>query len=235
MVLMIPKIKERQKAIELRRKGLSYREILKHVPVAKSTLALWLQSVGLSKKQKQRLTQKRIDAALRGAAARHNNRLLLTQKIHNEAFKDIRQISQRELWLMGIMLYWAEGSKEKPERPGSGVKFTNSDPHMIKLFLKWLKEICDIKKEEIGFEIFIHENSKNNIENVVAYWSRVTKFPESYFSKIYFKKHNPKTNRKNIGEQYYGVVQVKIKASSSLNRKIAGWIKAINQYYWGVV
>ncbi len=59
---MIPKNDKREIAIALRKKGLSYREILKRVFVAKSTLSLWLGDVGLSKKQKQRITQKRIEA-----------------------------------------------------------------------------------------------------------------------------------------------------------------------------
>ena len=54
------KPEEKWKAVELRRKGLSYREILQHVPVAKSTLSLWLRTVGLSRPQTQRLTEKRL-------------------------------------------------------------------------------------------------------------------------------------------------------------------------------
>src|SRR5207247_3622548 len=46
---------ERERAIELRRHGLSYREIRAQVPVAKSTLSLWLRQVGLANAQRQRL------------------------------------------------------------------------------------------------------------------------------------------------------------------------------------
>ena len=64
---MIPKIEEKNKAIELRKQGLSYKEILEQISVAKSSLSLWLRNVGLSKKQKQRLTEKKLKSALRGA------------------------------------------------------------------------------------------------------------------------------------------------------------------------
>ena len=53
-------------AIELRKAGLTYSEILSKIPVAKSTLSDWLYSVGLSKKQKQRITEKRLAASLKG-------------------------------------------------------------------------------------------------------------------------------------------------------------------------
>ena len=55
---MIEKREEKEKAIKLRKQGKTYSEILSVVPVAKSTLAIWLQSVSLGKKQKQRITKK---------------------------------------------------------------------------------------------------------------------------------------------------------------------------------
>ena len=57
---MIIKNELKSKAIELRKQGFSYSEILKQIPVAKSTLSVWLKNVGLSKKQKQKLTKKKI-------------------------------------------------------------------------------------------------------------------------------------------------------------------------------
>lgn len=225
---MNPLFKEH--AIALRRQGLSYSEILKEIPVAKSTLSLWLRGVGLSKKQYQKLTAKKLAAALRGGQARKDQRILTTQRIHSEAMRDIGTISSRELWLMGIMLYWAEGTKEKDDRPGSGVQFTNSDIRMVNLFLKWLSDICKIQNNRIYFDVFIHENSKNNIKKVVDYWSTSTGFPKNHFLHIYFKKNKIKTLRKNVGDSYYGLVKIRVRASSELNRKIAGWIKGINQH-----
>ena len=86
---MQTKTKEKQKAIELRRKGLSYSEILKQIPVAKSSLSLWLKSVKLAVSQKQRLTDKKRASALRGALKRKNERVALTQEIKDKAKKEI--------------------------------------------------------------------------------------------------------------------------------------------------
>ena len=63
---MIEKTQEKQRAITLRKQGLSYNEILKKVPVSKSSLSLWLRSVGLAKEQKQRLTEKKLTSMKRG-------------------------------------------------------------------------------------------------------------------------------------------------------------------------
>lgn len=128
---MLAKIEEKNKAIELRKQGLSYREILEKIPVAKSSLCLWLKSVKLAKSQKQRLTAKKLAGMKRGWEARHRNRVLLTEKVKNEAKGEISRLSERDLWLIGTALYWGEGDKEKNYRPGAGIRFSNSDHNMI--------------------------------------------------------------------------------------------------------
>lgn len=218
---------QKNQAIQLRKKGFSYSEILKDIPVAKSTLSGWLHSVGLSKKQKQRLTEKKMQAILRGAARKREIRIEQTKNIMRETAKEIGLISDRELFLLGVIVYWAEGSKQKEHAPGSGVQFSNSDPKLIKLFLYWLLKICKISKGEIDFEIYIHQNRKDIVIDAVKFWSKVTKFPESYFSRVYFKKGSKKTNRKNIGNLYFGQVKIRVRKSSILNRKIAGWMEGV--------
>lgn len=225
---MIPKLIQKEKAIKLRRAGLSYSEILKQVSVAKSTLALWLKSVNLSRAQKQRLTEKKLASALRGALRKKEKRILLTEQIKKEAKNEIGRLSIRERWLLGAALYWAEGSKEKHKRPGSGVRFSNSDPLMIKFFIDWLMKICKVPKNMIQLEIYIHENHRHRLEEVIKHWLKYTKFPRARLRRIYFKKNKVKTKRNNTGESYYGLIQIRVARSSYLNRKIAGWIEGIS-------
>ncbi|MDO8584776.1 MAG: hypothetical protein Q7R85_01500 [bacterium] len=217
----------KQRAVALRRQGLSYSEILREVPVAKSTLGVWLHDVGLSKTQKQRLTDKKLASARRGAAIRHANRLATISRIHAEAAKDIINISERELFLIGVALYWAEGAKEKDYQPGSRIAFSNSDPRMIKLFLRWLSAICRVPADQLVLEIYIHESAANTIPSVTKYWATATGFDQSSFTRIYYKKNKLRTNRKRVGNDYFGLLRIRVKRSSSLNRKIEGWINAI--------
>lgn len=222
---MILKIKEKEKAINLRKNGCSYSEILKKVPVAKSTLSLWLRDVGLAKRQKQRLTQKRLAALKRGGETKRRQRIEITEKIRNKAEKEIRSISKKDLWMIGIALYWGEGHKEKFR--ASPVRFGNSDPDMIKIFLKWLFEICKISKKEICFRIYLHETAERKLNEVQKYWSKTTGFPIHNFQKITWKKAKIKTNRKKIGEHYFGLLDIRVKKSTNFNRKIQGWIEGI--------
>jgi hypothetical protein len=220
----------REKAIGLRRQGKTYSEILKEVLVAKSTLSLWFHEVELAKHQVQRITEKRIAGQKKGAQARRSQRIALQHKIWLKSEQEIGSLSDRELWLIGIALYWAEGSKEKTWRPGSKLLFSNSDPRMIRVFLKWLLLFPDISKERIGFEIYIHENSENNIEHVKKFWATETGFPVQFFQKIYFKKNKIYTNRRNKGSLYNGLLRVKIPKSSTLLRKIEGWTRGVDAY-----
>ena len=224
---MIPKIQEKEKAILLRKEGFSYTEILEQVPVAKSSLALWLQSVGLSKKQKQRLTDKKLASARRGALKKKEDRIFRTKIIKESAEKDVGKLTEREKWLIGIALYWAEGSKEKEWRPGSSAQFINSDPLMIRFFISWLLKICKSPENMLVFDIFLHENHKHRVGEVVEYWSSQTGFSQNYFQHIYYKKNKVHTKRKNTGKSYFGILKINIKASSSLNRRISGWTAGI--------
>ena len=227
---MKSKIAEKSKAIELRKQGLSYKEILEQIPVAKSSLSLWLRSVKLAKRQKQRLTEKRLAAIIRGGAVKKEKRIALTKEIKDKARNEIEAVSERELWLIGVALYWAEGSKEKDHRPGCGTMFSNSDANMIKLYLEWLLKIIKLPKENIYFVIYLHENHIHRIDEVKNYWYAKTGFPKENFRYMYFKKHKIYTKRKNTGNDYFGLLKVTVEESSVLNRRIQGWIEGIYQH-----
>lgn len=226
----------RSRAIALRKEGHTYSEIIKVTRVAKSTLSIWLRDVGIAKEQQQTYSEKKRLAGLRGAKARKSQRIDLTKKIHQRESRKILSINDKELWYMGTILYWAEGSKEKVNRPGTGVELINSDPYVIKLFIKWLVEVCKVEIADLVFNIYIHESKKDIIEKVINYWSNITDFDKRNFAKIYFKKNIIKTVRKSEDNiDYRGILKIKVKASSELNRRIAGWITGIKRYYWGVV
>ena len=223
------KIELRKKAIDFRKRGKTYSEILKNIPVAKSTLSLWLRGVGLSVRQRQRITEKRKQAQMRGADARRADRLKRQSDLVQKAKIEVGHMSKRELWLIGIALYWAEGSKEKEYKPGSRTSFSNSDPKMIALFIKWLKDCIHITNDDLMLSIYIHESHAERVNAVRNYWSNSLKLPVSFFKDVYFKKNKLNTKRKNKGNLYNGLVRVNIRSSSDLNRRIAGWIQGITE------
>ncbi len=200
-------------AIELRKGGYSYSEIKKFCPVPKSTLSYWFRDLKLSEPQLARLKKKRIEATRRGSKTKTLKTFKAIEEIQNRAAKDIGKISKRELWLMGVVLYWRERNKNDFRK---GVYFSSSNPELINFFLKWLKEVGGIRDEEIAFDIFTRKLK----EDPGLYWSEITGFPKKTFSHVYIQKRASK-----------GFLRIRVKASSMLARQVSGWAKGIEQYW----
>lgn len=77
------------------------------------------------------------------------------------------------------MLYWAEGGKKGI----NSVDFANSDPNMIKMFLKFLRNIYNIKEDKLRVYLFSYPNQSTKL--LINYWSSLTSIPVSQFSKPY--------------------------------------------------
>lgn len=216
------------KAIKLRRRGQTYSEILEQVPVAKSTLSTWLHSVSLAKKQKQRLTSKKLAAAQKGWKSRQKHRIEKSEKIKKESKSKVKIITKRELWLIGVALYWAEGAKENESNKSRGLYFSNSDAKMISVYLTWLVDAMQISINRIKFDLIIHENHKVRLDAIIKHWTKHISLNGGMFDKIYFKRHNLSTNRRKTGNNYFGLVRVRVTKSTDLNREISGYIEGVH-------
>ncbi len=208
-------------AIELRKGGYSYSEIQKFCPVQKSTLSYWFRDIKLSEPQLARLKKKRLEAAQKGSKAKILKSSKAIEEIQRTSVKDIGKISKRELWLMGVVLYWRERLLNKNDSDfKKGIRFTSSDPHLIKLFLKWLGDVGGIKNEEISFDIFIGKDNKDLLSKAVDYWAGITGFSNNNFSRYYVLKKSKRS-----------LLRIRVKASSMLARQIAGWVNGVLKFY----
>lgn len=228
---MEAKPEERKNAVKLRKLGYSHSEILKTVKVSRSSLTLWLKNIKLTKSQIERLRLKSETARKFGSFTLKRNRIEKTRKIINKAKSEINSLNESHLKIIGSILYWAEGSKQKEHDPSKELVFSNSDPEMIKLYLLWLNKCLLIKPDDIVFETYIHETYQKTQNSLVTYWSKVTNFNKSRFQKVYFKKNKVHTMRKNKGKDYHGVLRISVKRSTDLNRKVTGWIQGIYEEF----
>ena len=215
----------KQKAIHLRKSGFTYSEILREIPIAKSTLTLWLRSVKLAKPQKQRITVKRRNAQIKGARRQKEKRITLQKILLNQGIKEMGNLNERDLFISGVALYWAEGSKQNENNRSQGVIFSNSDPEMIKVFLTWLKKTCHVSEKNINFELYLHESKDKN--PIINYWAKKLRISPKKLNKIYLK-HNKFLRKRYKGKEYHGLLRVRVAKSTNLNRKIMGWIKGIH-------
>lgn len=207
-----------QRALFLRRKkGYSYREIRGEVPVAKSTLSLWLQGIELSPEQIQRIKSRTREALIKRRFNLPNWNREKRQKeitvIRVKAKKEINLLSKRDFLIAGIMLYWAEGRKG-----GSEVQISNADPLLIQFMMSWFRTFMPISEDRFVASIHYHEGQ--NEDQIKKFWSEMTNIPLEYFQKSF--KKPPSTGHRTHYLQW-GVVRVRIRRSAGLYHQIAGW------------
>lgn len=187
------KVFEKQKAIALRHEGRSIKEIARIIGVSKASVSVWVRDVVLNRKQLGFLKIKGFSSEL--VERRRRTRLVNEQakrdKIANLAQKDIRNISLRDLRLIGLCLYWGEGGKT---HQGSA-RISNSDPAVIKVMMRFFREICMV--EEKKFRGHIHIHSHLGTEKAEKYWSGVSGIPRTQFFKTYTKPSIASKNKKD--------------------------------------
>lgn len=223
------KYEVRKKAIALRRKGYSLKELSEILGVSKSTISFWCSSVTLTHKQKARLIAKMIDAGhagrIAGASSNHKKKI----DAQNMARKDMEDllgdVSKRDKFLSGISLYWAEGSKASST---TGFIFVNSDPKMILFMYYWLINMMDVKKEDVYIHISINKAHIIREDKVLNFWSNLLDLPRHQFSKPFYSKVNQKKVFENYDE-YYGVCRLGVRKSTYLKYKVLALIDVLKE------
>lgn len=207
----------RDKARELRLKGLTYDQIQLELGCSKSSISLWVRD--LPKPERRDPTEQ----AKLAARKRWEHELAIRdekrQQTKAAAAAEIGTLSDRDLFLTGVALYWAEGTKDKSYARRESVIFVNSDPGVIRVYLAWLG-MLGVEPERLRYRVMIHESAE--VKAAEQYWADLVGVDVSTFHKTTLKKHNPKTVRKNIGEVYRGCLVVRVAQSADLYRRMEG-------------
>lgn len=175
---------KRALATELRLQGKSYGEIMKTLNISsKGTLSYWFHDLKIPPQAKRRLRHNTELAYKRGLFTFNKKR---TERIKNEnkqilkqSAQEIPSLSNKELLLIGAALYWGEGANKEATRGYKSVSFTNTDPRMVKVFMKYLREVLKINDERIKPGIILHPNLDK--DRAIQFWSRVTELPSDSF------------------------------------------------------
>lgn len=213
----------RDKTQQLRLRGASLNEIAVDLGIPKSTVRFWCRDIKLSKKQLQRLEEKQRFGGILAAEKIREGRLRLIEQLTKEGRGQIGRLSPRDLLIAGAALYWAEGYRKGDGEFG----FTNSDPTMIKLILRWLKDVWNISEDNIHLRICINNSHRERIRSIQKFWSTVTGLTASHFSKPTLINVSNKKNYLN-SERYFGTLRIKVRKSTNLKRKILGTIEALS-------
>ncbi len=173
--------KDKNKAIRLRKKGMSYSQIKEKLGISKSTLSGWLYNMPLSEERIKELrdfSPMRIERCRNTKMKKRNDRL---ECVYEKTSRDIKILNKRELFLVGFFLYWGEGGKTNKYV----TTFTNTDPVMSRFFVKWVTSCFNIKKSELN--ILLHLYKDMDIQSSIKFWSKELNLSISQFKKPYIK------------------------------------------------
>ncbi|MFE1427081.1 hypothetical protein ACFW6C_16110 [Streptomyces fungicidicus] len=208
----------REKARELRLRGWTYDRIQVELGCSKSSISLWVRD--LPKPERKRSPEEASVIARRGWEATLRRREEERQRTKAVAAAEIGALTDRELFIAGVALYWAEGAKDKPYARRENVQFVNSDPGVIQLYLAWL-DLLGVERDRLRYRVMIHESA--DVEGARSYWADLLGVDASLFQRTTLKKHNPKTVRKNVGDGYRGCLVISVLRGAELYRRIEGW------------
>jgi len=202
---------------------MSYSQIRSIIKVSKSTLSLWLKNYPLSKeriKELRAFSEQRIERFRETVRQKREKRLTETYQTQKQL---ILPLSNRELFIAGLLLYWGEGTKCRRD----GLSISNNDPSVIRFFIYWLKKSLAIPKKKI--RILLHLYNDMNINNELNYWSKILRIPLRQFNRSYIKK-TPSTRINHKGGFGHGTCNVRIN-SVPLAEKIFMSLKVISNKY----
>jgi len=221
---MVARLIDKNQAIELRKRGMTYSEIIKIVPVTKGLLSYWFKDLVLTKEEKEKIALNMIGS--RGAGILKSSATNKQKRLSREivAFEDAKKIfaENREdhRFLIGIALYWAEGAKKHDV-----FQFVNSDQDMVCFMHKWIQKYLKVEKEKIRLRLFIHKVP--GYENIELSWAGKLGLEPSIFMKTIYKptKHLVRKN-----PDYKGCMRLSI-ANVYIFRLMKAWQKLLIQYY----
>ena len=135
---------------------------------------------------------------------------------HKPKFKVKENIALEEekLKIAGVMLYWAEGALKR-----NTVDFANSNPDMIRIFLRFLREICGV--DESRLRVYLYGYSYQDLTELKNYWHRITDIPLNQFTKPYIREGALNASNRKLP---YGLVHIRYN-DKKLLELIGCWIK----------
>lgn len=216
----MPKTILRHRAEALRKKGTSVRNVAKLLGISRSTASIWCRDIVLSEKQIAKLESNKMRGSykgrLLGGLTNKRKREASLVQSEEEARKTISKISKRDIFMLSVGLYWAEGHKT-----GRTFGLVNSDPDILKIWMSTLVSM-NIDRELFSPRLFLNSAWLEKEKEIIAWWSKKLSIPSESFSRTIIVQSKQKKVFKE--ETYHGVLHVRVKKSSKL---IDTWLSMI--------
>jgi transcriptional regulator with XRE-family HTH domain len=176
------KPEERKRARELRQEGWAIHEIAKELKIRKETVSKWLRDIELTEDMKAKMKERNPHWESQQKGAQVNKEKAYELRINYQEAGRNKAQEGSFLHLIGSMLYWAEGAKDR-----TALRFINTDANMLKLFMRFLREEMNVEDEFIGLQVLHHTTDENEITRIRKYWLECLELPSSTRVSMYVK------------------------------------------------
>jgi transcriptional regulator with XRE-family HTH domain len=197
---------ERNLARELRQvDGLPINEIARRLGVSKGSVSHWVRDVELTAEQQDKLRRmnpayNRQLSGARSNAARHHAKRIAAQ----ESGRALAQQGD-PLHVAGCMLYWAEGSRDR-----NRIRFTNSDPEMVRFFARFLKTYFCVREEDIRVTCNLFPDHVERQRQIEGFWLDVVGVPETSLCRSTVNTYSKYSKKKRQNKLPYGTCRVTV-------------------------
>ena len=132
----------------------------------------------------------------RARIQKRHARDILVEKTAKELFEKHKD---NPIFLSGIVLYWAEGTRLNKNYRKYQLSFTNSDVNLVKFYCNFLqKYFGNISNGDWRVGLFLYPDIDS--KEAISYWSRALTISDKQFIKPQIlKSHNTQTKKLRFG------------------------------------
>jgi hypothetical protein len=128
------------------------------------------------------------------------------------------------LYVAGCMLYWGEGEKGR-----AAVRLANSDPAMIALFVRFLRECFGVPDDALRVRCHLYADHVAQQKEVEDFWLMLLCLPRSALNRSAINAYSRVSKGKRRGKLPYGTCRVSV-GSTEIVQTIYGSIQALGGF-----
>ena len=118
----------------------------------------------------------------------------------------------RQLYGLGVGIYWGEGNKKNPH----AVRVGNTDPLLVKTFVMFLKEICGVKEDKIRYSLQVFTDVSTH--KALKFWQSELGITRNQITPTVTRTQSGKIGTYKTKNQH-GVITVYV-----FNKKLRDWL-----------
>ena len=203
------KVKEQEQARALRAQNRTLAEIAQILSVSKSSVSVWVRDVPYTPTLRLRGPHRHPHPA-------HEAKLRQIEELNRQGKTRLGVLTDEAFFAAGVALYAGEGSKTDGE-----VRFSNSDPAMVRLFCAWFRRFFDVDETRMRGRLHLHQGLA--LSAAEAFWSSLANIPTDQFHKPYRAVPDPSIRRNKHEHGCFAVGY----ACSRTHREVMGLVRAL--------